>query len=262
MLRALAGGELFGEVWGPEPARVVALHGWRRTHTDFAGVLGPDSPGGALGTLAVDLPGFGATPAPAEGWGSGDYAEVVVRLLEGPEGPGVPAVLVGHSFGGRVAVEVAARRPDLVGGLVLTGVPLVLAGPGSGRKPAAGYRVVRTLRRFGLVGEDRLERARQRHGSEDYRQAQGVMREVLVRVLAERYDEALAATTCPVELVWGDDDTAAPLRLAEAARNRLAEATLTVCPGAGHLTPLTEAPALREAVARALGRSPASGVAP
>ena len=78
------------------------------------------------------------------------------------------------------------------------------------------------------------------------------MREVLVRRLAERYDDALAAVRCPVSLVWGDDDTAAPLSLARAAAARLADAELTVEPGAGHLTPLTVPATLRRVVVERL----------
>src|SRR5436305_1627901 len=63
---------------------------------------------------------------------------------------------------------------------------------------------------------------------------------------------------CPVELVWGDDDTAAPLAVAQAAADRLGRgpapastpAHLTVLPGAGHLTPLTAPDALAAAVQR------------
>ncbi len=53
--------------------------------------------------------------------------------------------------------------------------------------------------------------------------------------------------------MWGDDDTAAPLDGAERAASLFGgETTLTIVPGAGHLTPLTAAPALRAALDRHL----------
>ena len=267
MLRSLAGGALFGEVWGHAPARVLALHGWARAHGDFAGVLGPGGAGGPLDAVAPDLPGFGATPPPPEPWGTADYAEALLPLFEGdgdvgPGAPGAepgairaPAVVLGHSFGGRVAVTLAAARPELVGALVLTGVPL-LPRPGGRRRPPAGYRAVRTLRRLHLTTEARLEAARQRHGSPDYRQAQGVMRDVLVRVVGERYETALSTLRCPVELVWSDDDTEAPMTVAEAVTEMVPGARLTRCGGAGHLTPRTVPEAIRAAVDRALAAVP------
>jgi pimeloyl-ACP methyl ester carboxylesterase len=75
----------------------------------------------------------------------------------------------------------------------------------------------------------------------------------LVIAVNEHYQTLLPAVACPVEMVWGDDDTAAPLDAAERAVSLFgARATLTIVPGAGHLTPLTAAPALRAALDRHL----------
>ena len=261
---------MFGEVWGALPARVLALHGWGRAHGDFASALGPPSP--ALDVVAPDLPGFGATPPPPEPWGSERYAAALEPLFAAPgllETCGAdsgndgalfraPVVVVGHSFGGRVAVQLAASRPDLVAALVLTGVPLVPL-RGVGRRPAFAYLAVRRLHRAGLVGEERMERARQRYGSPDYRHAVGVMRGVVVKVVTERYDDqlaSLAASKCPVELVWSEDDTAAPLAVAEELARCLPGSVLTRCGPVGHLTPLRAPRELRGAVERALALAP------
>jgi pimeloyl-ACP methyl ester carboxylesterase len=236
MLQAFAGGRLFGETYGTKPPWVVALHGWRRTHADFDTVLR------GLDALAVDLPGFGATPAPPTPWGSPEYAAAVAETIT------QPSVVLGHSLGGRVAIHLAGQRPELVRALVLTGAPLVRTTPTT--RPPLRYRIGRALHRRGVVSDGRMEALRQRYGSEDYRLAEGVMRDVHVRVVNETYDDAIAAVRCPVELVWGDDDTAAPLPVAEELARRLPEARLTVCPGAGHLTPQTAPDALRAAVER------------
>ena len=180
----------------------------------------------------------------------------MVRVMEeiagGPPTPIVstPMVLLGHSFGGRVAVNVAAMRPDLVRALVLTGAPLVRTV--RARRPPAAFRAMRALRRRGLVSESSMERARQRYGSADYAAAQGVMRQVLVGLLSEDYSEQLSGLRCPVELVWADDDTEAPLAVAQAVSGIVGHAELTVCPGAGHLTPLSVPDRLRLAVDKVL----------
>ncbi len=261
MLRSFAGGTLFGASWGEAPARVLALHGWERTHADFAGVFSGSDPAlRPFGVVAPDLPGFGATPPPPVPWGSSQYADAL-RVLFPPlssHGTGssvvamhAPAVVLGHSFGGRVAVTLAATHPELVGALVLTGVPLLRrAVPRP--KVARGYRMARALHRFGLVSDEGIERARQRYGSPDYRRAQGVMRGVLVTLLGEHYEDQLAQLRCPVELVWADDDTEAPLEVALAVEERVPQAVVTRCGAVGHLTPLTAPAALRSAVERAL----------
>ena len=77
------------------------------------------------------------------------------------------------------------------------------------------------------------------------------VRAVHVRAVNETYEEQLKATTCPVELVWGEDDTAAPLSVAKAAADMLKDATLTTLPGVGHLTPLAAHDALKASASRA-----------
>jgi pimeloyl-ACP methyl ester carboxylesterase len=239
MLQAFAAGRLFGTTYGSGPPWALALHGWRRDHHDFDVVLD------GIDALAVDLPGFGATPPPDRGWGAADYAAAVAPVLD--ELPG-PAVVLGHSFGGRVAVHLAATRPDDVAALVLTGVPLIRR-PGAG-KPALSFRLARALNRRKLLSDARMDALREQHGSADYRAATGVMREVFVRVVNESYEDQLRAVRCPVELVWGDDDTEAPFTVAEQAAALVPGAVVTPVPGAGHLTPTTAPDALRDALLR------------
>jgi pimeloyl-ACP methyl ester carboxylesterase len=247
VLRTFAEGRLFGSVTGSEAPRVLALHGWARTHRDFDTVVsgGGNDP---LPALALDLPGFGASPPPPAAWGSEAYAELVGSVLDDM---GSPVVVLGHSFGGRVALHLATQRPEAVRALVLTGVPL-LHPLGRRNHVALAYRVTRRLHRMRVVSDAAMEASRQRFGSADYRAAQGIMRQVLVRVVKESYEPQLDAISCPVHLVWGGEDTVAPLEVAERAVTRLAQGVLAVHPGVGHLTPLLIPSALRAAVVSCL----------
>ncbi len=252
VLKSFAGGTLFGDAWGEGTPTVLALHGWRRTHEDFIPVAQAASalPVGPLRALAPDLAGFGATPPPPDPWGSEEYARHLLPLFEEPGVLAEQVVLVGHSFGGRVAVHLAPLVPDRVERLVLTGVPL-LDREGRRARPAASFRMGRRLHAMGLLGEERMERLRQKYGSPDYRAAQGVMRGVFVRLLSEQYVEQMAAVRCPVDLVWGEADTEVPVEVARRAQPLFRSARLTTLPGVGHLTP-TEAP--RALAERLLGR--------
>ncbi|MGH8980773.1 MAG: alpha/beta fold hydrolase [Acidimicrobiales bacterium] len=253
VLRTFADGRLFGTRTGVGPARVLALHGWGRSHRDFDAAVGPSFGGASLDAVALDLPGFGATPPPPEVWGAAEYARCVAQVLDEMA---APVVVVGHSFGGRVAVHLAAEMPERIQALVLTGVPLLRLAPP--RRPAPAYRLQRALHRAGLVSDERLERARRRYGSSDYRAASGIMRPVHSKSVAESYGPQLDAVACPVTLLWGDDDTTVPVAVAEAALARLRAgrtgdaAVLVTVQGAGHLLPLTAPGELRAAVDRYL----------
>lgn len=229
MLTTLLGGRAFAERFGQAPATVVALHGWGRTRQDWNATLqGYDA-------LAPDLPGFGATPPPDTGWSTAEYAGWIREILADLDRP----VLVGHSFGGRIAVRIGATDPELVRGIVLTGVPLLRPQASGSARPPLGYRVARALNRKRLLSDGRMETLRRKRGSADYNAAQGVMREVLVRAVNEDYGpelDAIAGNGLPVAMVWGEHDTAAPVDMARLAHQRLgASADLTVVPGSAHL---------------------------
>lgn len=238
MLTSLLDRRVFAERVGTGTPRVLGLHGWARDRSDLLPALT------GLDAFSLDLPGFGASPAPPEAWGSREYAELLRPLLADLERP---RVLVGHSFGGRVAVQLAALAPDDVDGLVLTGTPL-LRGPAS--PPPLGYRVVRRLARAGVLPQSVLEAQRRKRGSADYLAAQGVLRDVLVRVVNEDYREQLAALRCPLVLVQGEHDTAAPVDRARRAAGMAARAEVVVVPGSAHLLDAALSAEVRRAVDR------------
>lgn len=239
MLKAFDGGRIFGTVTGGADPTVLALHGWGRSAADFDAALD------GLDAVALDLPGFGATPPPPVAWGGAGYAAAVAPVLDAMA---TPVVVVGHSFGGRVAVHLAATEPDRVAGLVLTGVPLLRPPGRPARRPPLPYRAARAAHRRGLLGEARMEALRRRYGSRDYRAATGVMRAVHVTAVNETYEDVLAQVACPVALVWGAEDPEVPLSVAEALRGHLPQATLHAVAGTGHLVPTSAPGALREAV--------------
>jgi pimeloyl-ACP methyl ester carboxylesterase len=181
--------------------------------------------------------------------GSRQYAAALEPLLDELE---ENAVLVGHSFGGRVALHLADCHPARFAGLVLTGAPLVRVA--RVHKPHPIFRLGRWAGRRGLLPAARVERLRERYGSADYRAARGVMREVLVRTINESYEAELGRLNLPVALIWGADDREVPLSVAEGLIARMSTAELQVLAGVGHGVPLEAPRALREAVEKMLTR--------
>ena len=101
LLHGLAGSK---EMWLPL-AEELAGNGWR--------------------VIALDLLGFGDSPKPQWGkYGAREHARMVVSMLRRLNIEG-PVVLVGHSMGCLVAIELAARRPKLTNRLVLYEPPIL-----------------------------------------------------------------------------------------------------------------------------------------
>jgi pimeloyl-ACP methyl ester carboxylesterase len=222
--------------------------------------------------FAPDLPGFGRSAKPTVSYGIPLFARTVegyLRALRLRSG-----VLVGSSMGGRVAMEVALRHPELVRKLVLVNAyglgrprlqlpyPLVML-PRVGEavlgllrgtlRRSSGDSIRQMARRFlGLSGD--LERTmddaylaelRELHEAKGYHEAYLATVRSLVRPgpLARGPDlvAALAETGIPILLVWGADDPLFPLEHAERAQRELPGSRLAVIEGAGH-TPQAERP--------------------
>lgn len=232
---------MFGERTGDGAAALLALHGWRHSHTDLAKVTD------GFDAIALDLPGFGSSPEPNALWGAFEYAKSIAGVLEEFSSP---AVVFGHSFGGRIALYLATLRPDKVRALVLSGTPLIRRSSGS--KAPLSFRVAKWANKVGILSDARMEAERNKRGSADYRRESGLMRDVFVKVVNESYEDQLRAIECPVEMVWGEHDTEAPLWQAQEALELLKNGKLTVVPGGTHWI-TTENPApIREAIERVL----------
>ncbi|MBJ7330486.1 MAG: alpha/beta hydrolase [Solirubrobacteraceae bacterium] len=117
---------------------VVLIHGLPGTAEDFEDVL-PRLRGRRA--IAIDRPGFGFSSGGFHGFG--DQIESVDGLLEALRIP--QAVVVGHSYGGTVALGLAERHPERVAGLVL-----VDAGAGGVRMAATSRAEARSIQALGL----------------------------------------------------------------------------------------------------------------
>jgi pimeloyl-ACP methyl ester carboxylesterase len=212
---------------------VVLLHGWGASSQSMATLSGAliDS----FRVLAVDLPGFGWSMAPPTAWGIADYAGNVAGLMRETGIRG--AALVGHSFGGRIAISLAAKRPALVSRLVL------VASAGIRPPRRAGYYVrvtcAKLTRRFfslpgwGAMGQYMISRVSGRFGSRDYLAA-GPLRPTLVKVVNEDLAPLLPAIQAPTLILWGDRDQEVPRRAMEMMAAKIPNARLMVFEGAGH----------------------------
>ncbi len=219
-----------------EGRAVLALHGWGGSIRSFWAVAEMLAPRGYQVHL-LDLPGFGQSALPPKTWGVEDYTRFVVAYLDAR---GLARVeLLGHSFGGRLGLVLAADYPQRVHKMVLANAAGLRTPLPLGRRLRNG--VARALRHtLSARGLERLraqlqERYNQRYASEDYLNA-GPLRETLVRVISQDLADFAARVQAPTVLVWGDRDTETPLWQGRRLEELIPDAGLIVFQGAGHFS--------------------------
>ncbi|NJL34438.1 MAG: alpha/beta fold hydrolase [Chloroflexaceae bacterium] len=134
-----------GPLAEPGTPGVLLLHGWGGSIQSWTPVTA-DLLARGRRVLVLDFPGFGKSSLPPFPWGVEDYTRNLIALIE--QLGFCPCSVVAHSFGGRVALVLAATRPDLVRRLVLTaGAGIRTDAPSSLRnwqpaqaKPSSSYR--------------------------------------------------------------------------------------------------------------------------
>jgi pimeloyl-ACP methyl ester carboxylesterase len=228
---------------------VVWAHGWGQDHRAFLALAG-SLQRSAHHTL-VDFPGFGESPRPPSDWDTADYADAIAEWLGGlPRGR---RVWVGHSFGCRVGMRLAARHPGLIDAMVL------VAGAGLKRRRsmlgririALRVKAFKALKLLGRLGID-VDARKDAYGSADYRNA-GEMRAIFVKAVTEDQTEIARQIRCPVSLIYGERDGETPPEFGERLSRLIPDATLKVIAGLDHHTILTDGgPQVVHAVSRFL----------
>ncbi len=188
--------------------------------------------------VQFDFPGFGGSDEPREAWNVDAYADFFCRFVErlGIE----EAVLVGHSYGGRVIIKLAAREklPFAITRIVLIDSAGVLPVRTFRQKLSVKkYKFLKKLFQIKFVYAlfpELIDDWRSRQGSADYRNASPIMRQCMVMAVNEDLTGLLPSIRQETLLIWGEKDTAAPMRDARIMEEKIPDCGLAVISGAGH----------------------------
>ena len=142
--------------------------------------------------------------------------------------------MMGHSFGGRIAIIYASRND--VEKLVLFGAPCVRH-----ERKSLKEKILKSLKK--LPGMNKLGEYMKKYiGSEDYRNASPVMREILVNTVNVDLSDNAKKIKAPTLLIWGTNDTAAPIEDAKKLEKLLSDGALIELPGCTHYAYLEALP--------------------
>lgn len=223
---------------------VVFIHGAGGSHQHWLCQVRdlPHAP-----TYALDLPGHGRSEGPGRDT-IGAYGDWLISFLDAV---GVDrAILVGHSMGGAITLDVALRFPWRVAGLGLVGTgarlrvaPAILEGI---RQDFHG--AVDLICRWAFGPQAPAEMVRRGR-----RQMSQTPAEVLHGdfTACDRFDvmDRLGEITAPAVVVTGTQDVLTPPKYATYLRDHLPRATLHLIEGAGHMVMLENPSAVVEALA-------------
>ena len=207
--------------------------------------------------LAIDAPGFGNTPLPAEP-GFGDHVAAVLGVLDhlGIE----RAVLLGHSLGGMTAQEVFAHHRDRVAGLILSATSPAFGKPdGDFQKEFLQARLEpfengMTMPEFAAQFSKNLVGSNAENGAVD------AIIDVMSSVSIEAYSMAMKTLTrfdqranlsnigVPTLLIAGEEDRNSPAPMMEKMASKIAYSQYVMLPKTGHMAPIENHSAFNEVV--------------
>jgi len=151
---------------------------------------------------------------------------------------GKAVILIGHSFGGRIAIKYAAKYPEKVDKLILTGAAGIKHRLNTKQKiffilAKAGKKILRFGRLASYSQKILYKLAREK----DYYQASPRMKEVMKNVLAEDLTLYLDKIKTLTLLVWGANDYSTPLSDGKIMNEKIENSELVIFDGANHSLP-------------------------
>ncbi len=215
---------------------LLMLHGWGPSSVSLEQHLLPLGRmlKGRRRVTMLDFPGHGDSGMPGTDWGVPEYAEWTLKVMD--QLAIRQAALVAHSFGGRIALWLAAHHPERVSRLVLTGCAGIRPKRGmNARLRAMLFKTGRAaLKAMALIPNYRnrsdqwMNDLRAEFASSDYLATPEPLRGSFSKVVRLDLRPLLSKIEQPVLLVWGEKDSATPLWMGKKMRELIPDCRLLV----------------------------------
>ena len=147
-------------------------------------------------------------------------------------------ILIGHSNGGKTIINYAGRKLGKINKIVL----IDSTGIKPKRKPSYYFKVYtfKTVKNIVKIlpkkFEGLREKALSKFGSADYKSSPEVLRKTMNIILNEDQRKIMPNINVPTLMIWGDKDTATPLRDAKKMEEFIPNSGIAVLEGAGHFS--------------------------
>lgn len=209
---------------------MLLLHGWKSNLHTFDAITPSFSKD--FRVIRLDLPGFGGSEMSSSPWGVEEYANFVKAFIE-KLGISV-AVLIGHSFGGRIAIKGVSE------GIILTKKLILINSAGLAKQHTLRSLLFTTVAKIGKVvlfsspiGKERLRRWLYEQAGSDYLDS-GSLKETFLLVTREDLSQNAIKVSVPTLLIWGEDDTTTPLSDGKRLHSLIPGSQLKILEKAGH----------------------------
>jgi pimeloyl-ACP methyl ester carboxylesterase len=203
---------------------LVILHGWNDSSKSWR--LFADQISGIIDVKVPDLPGFGEQPLISDEWGVPDYARWVEEYIEKQKLNNV--VLMGHSFGGRIAGFIASKNPKWIKALILYASPSIYRPRLKTRIKIKLYKIAKKL---GLI---KIAQKFKKTNPELVKADREGLGKIFRKVVPFDQTEMLPKIKCPTLLIWGDKDTKTPLKNGKETCSLINGAKMEIISGGGH----------------------------
>jgi pimeloyl-ACP methyl ester carboxylesterase len=218
---------------------MILLHGWGCDYHIFDKIITFLEK--SFQVYAIDLPGYGKSATPTVVWGTQQYADIVRTFIEtlGIEKP----IILGHSFGGRTALALAAEFD--IPKLILVGS----AGITPKRSWKYYYKVYsfKFLKKIAEILPTQYEQKLKGYflnktASADYKNASPILRGILSKVVNEDLKYLMPKIKSSTLLIFGEKDTATPVEDGKTMEKLIPDAGLVVMKNCGHYCFLEKMP--------------------
>lgn len=187
-----------------------------------------------------DLPGFGQEPLINNSMKLDDYVQFIKNFIK--KNKIKNPIIIGHSFGGRIAVKYSFLYPEEVDKLVLTGVPIIRHVT---FKKRIGYITAVLGGKLFMIFPEPVQKffkifLYKSIGEWDYYKA-GSLKEVFKNIINEDLVEYAKEIKNQVFLVWGKDDKIVPASDIEKIKKIIPKSRHAILQNAGHKAPYLNA---------------------